>query len=110
MGTFNYLYQNNFKVRVISKKILREFFEKHVDCKQQLKSWFQEASVAEWKTPKQIKKDYPSASFLADNRVVFNSKGNTYRLVVRINYEYSMLWIRFIGTNADYDKIDSTKI
>jgi mRNA interferase HigB len=97
-------------LRVISKKILREFWEKHVDSKQQLKSWFQEASVAEWKTPKQIKKDYPSASFLADNRVVFNIKGNTYRLVVRINYEYCMVWIRFIGTHAAYDKIDATKI
>ena len=97
-------------MRVISKKILRAFWEKHVDSKQQLKSWFQEASVAEWKTPKQIKKDYPSASFLADNRVVFNIKGNTYRLVVRINYEYSMVWIRFIGIHAKYDKIDSTKI
>jgi mRNA interferase HigB len=97
-------------VRVISKKILREFWVKHADSAEQLKSWFQEASVAEWKSPKQIKKDYPSASFLADNRVVFNIKGNKYRLIVRINYEYSMVWIRFIGTHAEYDKIDSTKI
>jgi mRNA interferase HigB len=97
-------------VRVISKKILREFWENHVDSTQQLKSWFQETSVADWKTPKQIKKDYPTASFLANNRVVFNIKGNKYRLVVRINYEYSMVWIRFIGTHAAYDKIDSTKI
>jgi mRNA interferase HigB len=97
-------------VRVISKKILREFWIKHADSAEQLKSWFQEASVAEWKSPKQIKKDYPSASFLADNRVVFNIKGNKYRLIVRINYEYSMVWIRFIGTHAEYDKIDSTKI
>ncbi len=97
-------------MRVISKKILREFWIKHADSAEQLKSWFQEASVAEWKSPKQIKKDYPSASFLADNRVVFNIKGNKYRLIVRINYEYSMVWIRFIGTHAEYDKIDSTKI
>ncbi len=97
-------------MRVISKKILREFWVKHADSAEQLKSWFQEASVAEWKSPKQIKKDYPSASFLADNRVVFNIKGNKYRLIVRINYEYSMVWIRFIGTHAEYDKIDSTKI
>ena len=110
MGTFFYFLQKNFKVRVISKKILREFWEKHVDSTQQLKSWFQETSVANWKSPKQIKKDYQSASFLADNRVVFNIKGNKYRLVVRINYEYSMVWIRFIGTHAEYDKIDSTKI
>ncbi len=97
-------------MRIISKKILREFWEKHIDSTQQLKSWFQETSVADWKSPKQIKKDYPSASFLADNRVVFNIKGNKYRIVVRINYEYSMVWIRFIGTHAEYDKIDSTKI
>ena len=98
------------KVRVISKKILREFWEKHIDSTQQLKSWYQETAVADWKSPKQIKKEYPSASFLADNRVVFNIKGNKYRLVVRINYEYGMVWIRFIGTHAEYDKIDSTKI
>ena len=53
---------------------------------------------------------YPSASFLADNRVVFNIKGNTYRLIARINYDYQMVWIRFIGTHAEYDKIDATKI
>jgi mRNA interferase HigB len=97
-------------VRIISKKILREFWEHHEDSTQQLKSWFRETSVANWKSPAQIKKAYPSASILADNRVVFNIKGNTYRLVVRINYEYSMVWIRFIGTHAEYDKIDSTKI
>lgn len=97
-------------MRVIAKKIVREFWEKHMDSEQQLKSWYQETSVANWKGPRQIKKEYPGASFLADNRVVFNIKGNNYRLVVRINYEYGMVWIRFIGTHAEYDKIDSTKI
>ena len=97
-------------MRVISKKILREFWEKHSDSQQQLKAWFQETSVAEWRNPKDIKKGYPSASFLANNRVVFNIKGNTYRLIIKINYDYSMVWIRFIGTHAEYDKIDATKI
>ena len=97
-------------MRIISKKILREFWEKHSDSKQQLKSWFQETSAAEWRNPKSIKKEYPSASFLVDNRVVFNIKGNTYRLIVKINYDYSMIWIRFVGTYAEYDKIDATKI
>jgi mRNA interferase HigB len=97
-------------VRVISKKILREFWIKHADSAEQLKSWFQEASVAEWKSPKQIKKDYPSASFLADNRIVFNIKGNKYRLIVKINYDHNILWVRFIGTHAEYDKINATKI
>lgn len=97
-------------LRIISKKILREFWEKHADSKQQLKSWYQETNDVIWKGPKEIKKVYPSASFLAENRVVFNIKGNKYRLIVRINYDYGMVWIRFVGTHAEYDKIDATKI
>jgi len=97
-------------LRVIAKKILREFWEEHPDCEQQLKAWFQETSNAEWGNSKDIKREYPSASFLADNRVIFNIKGNHYRLIVKINYAYQMVWIRFIGTHAEYDKIDATKI
>jgi len=97
-------------LRVISKKKLREFWEKHSDSEQQLKAWFQETSNAEWNSPNDIKIEYPSASILADNRVVFNIKGNKYRLIVRINYDYGMTWIRFVGTHAEYDKIDATKI
>jgi mRNA interferase HigB len=97
-------------LRVISKKILREFWEKHSDSEQQLKSWFQETSNAEWNSPNDIKIEYPSASILSNNRVVFNIKGNKYRLIVRINYDYKMAWIRFVGTHAEYDKIDANKI
>jgi len=97
-------------VRVISKKILREFWERHADSEQQLKSWFQETNKAEWKNPNEIKKEYPSASILNNNRVVFNIKGNNYRLIVRINYEYQMVWIRFIGTHAEYDKLNANEI
>ena len=57
-----------------------------------------------------LKKDYPSASILPDNRVVFNIKGNHYRLIVKINYDYSICWIRFIGTHAEYDRVDAIKI
>jgi len=102
---------NKIKVlRVISKKILREFWAKHPDCEQQLKAWYNEADDANWKSPKDIKRDYPSASILESNRVVFNIKGNNYRLIVRINYNYQMVWIRFVGTHAQYDKVDATKI
>ncbi|MDP9230629.1 MAG: type II toxin-antitoxin system HigB family toxin [Bacteroidota bacterium] len=97
-------------MRIIAKKILREFWKKHSDCEEQLKAWFQETSKSEWKTPDNIKKKYPGASFLAGNRVVFNIKGNKYRLIVKINYDYQMIWIRFIGTHAEYDKIDASKI
>jgi mRNA interferase HigB len=97
-------------LRVIAKKILRDFWGVHPDCEQQLKAWYQEANKARWKHPKDLKKEYPSASILEENRVVFNIKGNNYRLIVRINYDYQMLWIRFIGTHAQYDKIDATKI
>jgi mRNA interferase HigB len=97
-------------VRVIAKRTLREFWEKHADSEQQLKAWYNEAEQADWKTPNQIKKDYPSASILEDNRVIFNIKGNHYRLIVKINYSYGVIWVRFIGTHAEYDKVDAAKI
>jgi mRNA interferase HigB len=97
-------------VRVIAKRTLRNFWEKHADSEQQLKAWYNEAEQADWKSPNDIKKDYPSASILEDNRMVFNIKGNNYRLIVRINYKYGVVWIRFIGTHAEYDKVDATKI
>ncbi|MCP2045349.1 type II toxin-antitoxin system HigB family toxin [Pontibacter sp. HSC-36F09] len=97
-------------MRVIAKRTLRDFWEKHADSEQQLKAWYNEAEQADWKSPNDIKKDYPSASILEDNRMVFNIKGNNYRLIVRINYKYGVVWIRFIGTHAEYDKVDATKI
>ena len=109
-GTFDYLWGKLKALRIISKKILREFWAVHADSEQQLKSWFQETSNAEWKTPSDVKRDYPSASILNNNRIVFNIKGNTYRLIVRINYNHQMIWIRFIGTHAEYDKINANEI
>ena len=97
-------------MRVIAKKILRNFLIKHNDCESQLKSWFHEAQRANWKNPNEIKKEFPSASILQDNRVVFNITGNSYRLIVKINYDYKILWIRFIGTHKQYDKIDANTI
>ena len=97
-------------LRVIAKKILRDFWGKHSDSQQQLKAWFQEASKAKWKNPNEVKTEYPSASILPDNRIVFNIKGNNYRLIVKVNYDYQILWIRFIGTHAEYDKVNAEKI
>ena len=95
---------------MIAKRTLRSFWNKHKDCEQHLKSWYKEAEDAVWKSPGDIKIDYPSASFLKDDRVVFNIKGNNYRLIVKINYSYKIVWIRFIGTHAQYDKIDANNI
>ena len=97
-------------MRIVAKKILREFWEIHPDCEQQLKSWFKETNKAVWKNSNDIKSEYPSASILINNRFVFNIKGNKYRLIVKINFDYEMVWVRFIGTNAQYDKINANNI
>ena len=97
-------------MRVIAKSTLREFWINHKDCEQQLKAWFNEAEKSSWISPVTIKQDYPSASILQNNRVVFNIKGNSYRLVVKINYKFGLVWIRFMGTHSDYDKINSETI
>ena len=93
-------------MRVIAKKILREFWEKHNNCEQQLKAWFQEASKADWTSPNEIKSEYPSASIIGNDKIVFNIKGNSYRLIVKINFDYQIVLIRFIGTHAEYDKVN----
>lgn len=97
-------------MRVIAKKTLREFWLKHSDTEQKLKIWYHEAEQAVWKTPNDIKIEYPSASLLQNNRVVFNIKGNQYRIVVRINYKYQIIWIRFVGTHQVYNRIDANTI
>ncbi len=97
-------------MRIISRKTLKDFGTLNSDCEQQLKSWYKEASDAKWEKPEDIKKVYKTSSILAGNRVVFNIKGNTYRLIVKLNYPFGIIWIRFIGTHAEYDKIDAKTI
>ena len=97
-------------MRVFSKKILREFWVKHNDSEEQLKTWYKEAIKAKWKNPFDIKKEYVKASILKGGRVVFNICGNKYRLIVEINYERQWNFIRFIGTHTEYDNIDAEKI
>lgn len=97
-------------MRVIAKKILREFWEKHSDSKEQLKTWYKEASNANWTDPSHLKVDYVRASILKSGRVVFNICGNKYRLIVDINYTRQWVFVRFIGTHNEYDKINADKI
>ena len=97
-------------MRVVAKKILREFWEKYNDSEQQLKTWYKETSKADWKNPTEIKAEYSKASILKSGRVVFNICRNKYRLVVEINYLRRWVFVRFIGTHAEYDKIDANNI
>ena len=97
-------------MRVISRKALREFWEKHPDSQQPLRAWYANVKRATWKTSADVKIAYRNASFVANNRVVFNIKGNHYRLVAAIDYKYSVIYIRFIGTHQEYDKIDVATI
>jgi len=109
--TFHYFCYNSTQLmRVIAKKILRQFWEKHADSEGQLKTWYKEASKAKWNSPTDIKAEYAKASILKSGRVVFNICGNKYRLIVDINYPRKWAFIRFIGTHKDYDKIDADKI
>ena len=97
-------------MRIISRKALREFWEKHPDSQQPLRAWYANVERATWRTPTDVKTAYRNASFVASNRVIFNIKGNRYRLVVAIDYNYGVIYIRFIGTHQEYDKIDAATI
>jgi mRNA interferase HigB len=97
-------------MRVIAKKILREFWEKHNDSEEQLKTWYKEASKAKWTGPTDIKAEYAKASILKKGRVVFNICGNKYRLIIDVNYIRQWVFIRFIDTHNEYDKIDANKV
>jgi mRNA interferase HigB len=99
-------------MRIIAFRALREFFEKqeYADSEASLRAWYHDAKTAEWKSSNDLKQQYKNASIVGDGRVVFNIKGNTYRLVVAIDYDFQVIFIRFIGTHKQYDKIDAKKI
>ena len=100
------------RMRVISRRTLREFWEKpgRGDAEQPLKAWFREASRGDWSSPADVKAAFRSASVVGNSRVVFNIAGNKYRLVVRVNYPYRIVYVRFVGTHRDYDKIDVEEV
>jgi len=95
---------------VIARRTLREFWERVPDAEGALVAWFQEATAADWKEPSDIKLRYASASFLPGDRVVFNIKGNGYRLVVVVVYRHHAVYVRFIGTHHEYDDIDVSTV
>lgn len=91
-------------MKVLGRDKLVKFYCKHTDSKKALEAWFDEAGKAVWKTPQDIKNRYRSADFLADNRVIFNIKGNHYRLVVKVRYQNGIAAVEWVGTHAEYDK------
>lgn len=97
-------------MHVIKRRTLKEFWERRVQAEGPLRAWFHEVKKAEWKGPSDIKERYSSADFLPGNRVIFNISGNSYRLVVKIMYQPGLVYIRFVGTHAEYDKIDAETV
>jgi mRNA interferase HigB len=100
-------------MRIISRKTLLAFYEgrpERADAQPALEAWYREAKKASWKTPIDVKAQYRSASILKGGRVVFNVCGNKYRLVVQMNYDFGVAYIRFVGTHAEYDGIDAETI
>ena len=96
--------------RIFAKSTLKKFWEKHPDSEQYLKTWYDTALNSVWKSPNDIKQTYSTASILKGGRIVFNIKGNTYRMIVKFNFEKQWAFIRFIGTHGEYDKINANTI
>jgi mRNA interferase HigB len=92
-------------MHVVSLKKLREFWQRHGASEQALRTWYHEACHASWRSFAEIREQYRSADCLPGNRVVFDIKGNHYRLIAKIHYNSGRLFIRFVGTHAEYDKI-----
>jgi mRNA interferase HigB len=97
-------------MRVIALGALRTFWEIHPNAGQPLQAWYEDARYALWQSPADIKAVYRNASIIANNRVVFNIKGNDYRLIVAVNYRLGIVYIRFVGNHKEYDRIDATTV
>jgi len=97
-------------MRVIAAKTLRLYWEKEPRAGQALKSWFYEADQASWESPQALKQQYRNASILTGKRVVFNIRGNDFRLIVDVEYPLKLVFVVWIGTHAEYDKIDARTI
>jgi len=97
-------------MRLITHRTIRQFWQKHTDAEIALRAWSKTVKQSEWKCFNDIKKDFQSADVIPGNRVVFNVKGNRYRIVVKIHYNTGFVFVRFVGTHAEYDKIDAETV
>lgn len=99
-------------MRVITKGRLQTYWQQpgREDAEEPLKAWYAEAKQASWQTPAEIKARYRSASFVSDNRVIFNIGGNKHRLVVHVNYALGIVLIKFVGSHLEYDSIHAATV
>jgi mRNA interferase HigB len=97
-------------MRIVGRPVLDECAEQHSDVRERLRTWRTDVEKANWNSPLDIKARYPSASIIDGKCVVFNIKGNRYRLVAKVNFELGIVRILFADTHAEYDKIDVTKL
>jgi mRNA interferase HigB len=97
-------------MRVIAKSTLQAFWRRHPDAEGSLLAWYREVEKEDWDSPTKVKTRYKNASIVRNNRVVFNIKGNSYRLVVIVNYKYRIVYVRFVGTHVEYDKINVEEV
>jgi mRNA interferase HigB len=97
-------------MRIISRKTLKEFWEKQPDAAQPLQAWYADLWASRWKSPSEIKTAYRNASFVGNNRVVFNIKGDMCRIVAAVQYQFGIVYIRFVGTHEAYERIDAATV
>lgn len=97
-------------MHIISRPKLIDFWKTHPDTEIPLRLWFKKVQTSKWKNVNELKRDFPSADYVGSNRVIFNIKGNKYRIVVVVFFMGQKMFIRFIGTHAEYDKIDAKKV
>lgn len=97
-------------MRVFVRRTLQNFWEEHSDSEEYLTKWYAVATKAEWRSPADVKEVFCHASILKNSRIVFNIKGNSYRLVARFEFKRQFIFIRFIGTHQEYDRIDANLI
>jgi len=97
-------------VRIISKRKLIECWEKHPECKRPLTNWYNVSKKVSWENINQVKDTFPYVSILSNSRIVFNIKGNDFRLIIEARFKMELLYICWVGTHAEYNKIDANTI
>ena len=97
-------------MRILAKRTLRDYWESHPNAAEPLRSWYRTVKDEDWDSPAMVTARFPKASIVGDNRAVFKIRGNDYRLIVEINYRYRIVYVRFVGTHVEYDRIDAREV